>query len=521
MEYLEEEQVESLGARTAKMASYLLLGKLLSFVLLAISFVVVARVLGPSQYGVYTLAIAIIGIFSAFGSLGLDSAANKFVSEYVEKHEKEKIGPLLSNSLYIVLAAGAILTVFAFALGSAITTQVMHAQGYQYLVEIASVIVLLSMIFYVSYSALVGYGNGRRVGVVIITQAAFQSTASVALVLLGFGALGPIIGLMIGMAAANAMSLYYIFFGGMARLSAPNRGEISRIFRFALPIAGSNVLGSLVSNMTLVVLGLLATSVIVGNFGVASKLGSMVDIVVGSISISLISAFSSVSVSKNKKKRSSEFYNSAMHYAMIFSAPMLLFIAVLAKPFSYVAFSGIYKLAPTYILIMALGILFSLAGSYASVMFVSNGKTRHLFKYSAVVSLVQLASIPFLIYYTKGIGAALVLYLIGPIVANVMYLYGIRKHMGVKISFGKTYRTVLAGAVSAALIVPIMFVVSNYIMLLAAAFIEQILLYPALLIYFGGADRGDLKGIRRLTRGVPLVGSSVSMLSSYAEMFTH
>ena len=521
MEYLAEEQAESLGAKTAKMASYLLLGKLLSFVLLAIAFVVVARVLGPSEYGVYTLAIAIIGIFSAFGSFGIDSATNKFVSEYVAKREPDKIGPLISNSLYIVLAVGVVLTIVAFAAAGPIAVQAMHAQGYQYLVEIASIIVLISMVFYVSYSALVGYGNGRRVGVAIITQAAFQSSFSVALVLLGFGALGPIIGLIVGMLAGASVSLYYIFIGGNAHASAPDRREMSRILHFSLPIAGSNVITSLVSNLTMVILGLLATSIIVGNFGVASKLGSMVDIVIGSISISLISAFSSVSQSKDSGKRSSAFFNSAIHYAMIFSAPMLLFIAVLAKPFSYVAFSGVYSLAPMYMLIMSLGILVGLVGSYASVMFISSGKTRRLFKYNAIMSAVQIVSIPFLIYYFGGVGAAMVLYVVGPVVADVLYLYGIRKHIGVKLSFGKTYRTVLAGIVSAALILPITLVESNYIVLLAVAFVEQILIYPVILVYFGGADRGDLKGITRMTRGVPLVGSTVALLSSYAELFIH
>ncbi len=519
MEYTSEEQAESLGARTAKMASYLLLGKFASFIMLALSFVIVARVLGPADYGLYTLALAIVGIFSAFGSFGVDSAANKFVSEYVTKGERERIGPLVSNSLYIVLTAGIVLTIIAFVAGGPVAALAMHSTSYGYLVEIASLIVLLTMVFNVSYSALVGYGKGRRVGVSLIAQAAFQAGISVWLVLAGFGALGPIIGLIAGMAAGSAVSIYYIYAGGTVHLSTPNRREMARILHFSLPIAGSNVIASMVSSLTLVVLGLLATSVIVGNFGVASKMGSMVDIVAGSISLSLISAFSSAASLKGGAARVSAFYNSAVHYAMIFLVPMLLFIAVLAKPFSYVAFSSRYAIAPTYMLIMAIGILVSIVGSYASMMFISSERTKRLFMYNTIVSVLQLLSMPFLIYYSGGIGAALVLYIVGPILADALYLYGIRKHLGVRISFGKTYRVVLAGLVSAALIVPLLLVISNYMVLLAAAFVEQLLIYPIILVSLGGARREDLRGIRRITHGVPAVGYAVEVISSYAEMF--
>jgi len=85
-----------------------LIGRILTFVMTGIALVIVARLLGPSQYGVYTLAVAFASIFGSIGYFGIGTAVNKFVSESKQRKgpvEIDNVAPveLTAWSLYILL----------------------------------------------------------------------------------------------------------------------------------------------------------------------------------------------------------------------------------------------------------------------------------------------------------------------------------------------------------------------------------------------------------------------------------
>ena len=59
---------ESLGKRSTRVLSSLFVGRFIATIIAGITFIVVARLLGPSDYGIYTLAV---GIYSFIGAVGL------------------------------------------------------------------------------------------------------------------------------------------------------------------------------------------------------------------------------------------------------------------------------------------------------------------------------------------------------------------------------------------------------------------------------------------------------------------
>ncbi len=80
-----------LGSRTAKVAGALFVGKLFSFVVLAITFIAVVRILAPANYGIYTLVVAFVGIFSSVGNFGVATITNKLLAE----NNKNKAGKII------------------------------------------------------------------------------------------------------------------------------------------------------------------------------------------------------------------------------------------------------------------------------------------------------------------------------------------------------------------------------------------------------------------------------------------
>ena len=85
----------SVGSKSANTASYVLTGKILTFLMTGIALVVITRLLGPNQYGIYTLSVAFAGIFGTAGYLGIGTALTKFISEALQKKDKNEINSVI------------------------------------------------------------------------------------------------------------------------------------------------------------------------------------------------------------------------------------------------------------------------------------------------------------------------------------------------------------------------------------------------------------------------------------------
>jgi PST family polysaccharide transporter/lipopolysaccharide exporter len=516
-----EAYVSEIGSRTANTISYVLLGKFASLIFAGIAFIVVARVLGPSTYGIYTLALAVSGFFGSVGNLGVSTALNKFIPEYILRKDKKSLEAILANGYFITITFGVVLAVITVAFGPAIANYVFHNPSYTYFIDIAALSIISSMLFGASYSVLLGFNNGSRVAAINIVQAIIQSGVGITLVLLGLGAAAPIFGIVIGQMSGFFYSLYLIYGKNRIRmLVSPSVKEIRRIFKFSLPIAGSNLLQSISSNLSFIVLGAFAATIIIGNVGIATKFNSLIDVVSGSISVSLLALFSTTIAGSKMKDKMGKLYSYTLYYTFILLSPMLLFIAILAKPFSYVAFSSIYQSAPLFISVMCIGTLIGIAGTYASTLLTSANMVKYILKYNAIIAVVQLAALPFIIPIFKGIGLIVLVYVITPILTDALFIWKSSRLYSLKFDFNKLYRISAANAVPMLLLVPLVVLWGgNYIPLLITGFVEVVIVYPITLARFRGIDKKDVARIRSMSHGIPVVGYVMGALLKYATIF--
>ncbi len=147
------------GSRTANIASYVLLGRLLTFAMTGIALIVVTRLLGPTQYGIYTLAVAFAGIFGSIGYFGVGSTLNKFISEYKQLKKNDEISLVVSNSLFLVVSIGIVLTGLSFIFSSQISQYVFHTTSLSYIIQVISFWIITAMLFGAFYDALLGFVN--------------------------------------------------------------------------------------------------------------------------------------------------------------------------------------------------------------------------------------------------------------------------------------------------------------------------------------------------------------------------
>ncbi|MGC8669854.1 MAG: oligosaccharide flippase family protein [Candidatus Micrarchaeia archaeon] len=509
-----------MGSKTANLATLIIFGQVASILFAGVAFIIVARILGPVTYGVYTLAIAVSALFGAVGDFGVGTAFNKFVSEYGAKGKNTEIKHVISDGLAMVAIMGLIFAIVTFSLSNFLAATIMHNQSYSYIIWVVSLVVFFSLIYTPSYYVLIGFGKGFYVAIIMSVQTLIQAVTAILLALYGFGALAPIIGIIVGYLIGIMLSFYFIFLKLKVKACMPSFSRMKKLLKFTLPLAISNVLGAVANNFSLMFLGAIASMAVLGYIGVATRTISLLSVLTGSIGVSIMPAFSST-ITTRMKHHIGRIYNYSIYITFLLMTPIVFFIILLAKPFIITVFGGTYGGAALFTSMLSIGILISMLGSYTSTLLVSASKVRRVLKYSALIVVMEFLLIPVFVVPFKGFGFILLFYIIAPIISDILYIRAANSLLNVKIKLKKLSYIIVAGAISAIFLIPLILIFGqDYIPLLSASFVEQVLVYPAVVSILGVAKRKDLENLSELTAKVPIMGKIIEMLTRYSLMFS-
>ncbi|EET89816.1 MAG: oligosaccharide flippase family protein [Candidatus Micrarchaeales archaeon] len=513
----QEQTISEISVAAANTTTFILGSKVISFLFLGIAFIAIARLLGPSVYGIYVMATFAAGIFGSAGSFGIGTTLNKFGAEH--KGNAQKLSELTSNGMFVLMVFGIVLSAVLFLLSEPIAFYTLHNGGLAYAFRGISVTVLISMMFGASYAILIGVGKGLQAAIAIVVESVFQSVIGISLAFMHFGAIAPIIGLISGLAAGLLLGLYYIFHDGGVRLIRPEFNKIKGILSFSTPIALSNIFNVIVNNLSLFVLGIFTTSFVIGNFGIATKVNSLFDIVLGSIGVSLLPAFTTVMKHNKIAERTGRFYSYSVYIAFLIMSPVIFLVAFLAKPFSYVAFSSAYSTAPGYILLMSVGVLIFIAGSYANSLLVSAGRVKEVLKNNLMVSAIEVVLLVLLVPAFKGMGLALLLFIIYPFLIDIFFIRSIRRIFKFSMHVRKVAMIMVADLITMVFIYPLILVFGGmYIPLIIVSAVVVIIVYPQMAALLGGINKRDIKLIGDTVEKVPVVGLLLGILLRYTDI---
>ena len=496
------------------------IGSSVSLIITAIMFIAIVRLLGPQTYGIYVIAIAVTGIFGAVGNFGIGQSLTKFASQYLAKKERQKLNTLFSSSYLAAFLISGVFTLVVFITAAPLSELTIHSIAYKGVIQVASIIIVLNIMYGMGINALIGIGNGRDAAIVITLMTIIQATVSIMLALLGFGAYAPLIGLICAYGAGFLYSSFSVFVKARIKLIVPSKDDISKLMGFTYKLMIADFVGGEFNNLVIVALGIVATSAIVGNVGVASKTGNLIGVATGAIGFPLLSAFSATYSRKRLRHKMKDFYSMSIYISFVFVAPLLMTLIVLAKPFSYVAFSGLYNIAPTYIRIASIGFLFGIFGFYANAFLLAAGKVRELLKYTIITVLIGLLAMPFLLVWFQGIGAAILIFVIMPVLTDIFFTYYIKRDFGLDLHSRKLLRVLLANIAASLFLLPLIFIFGgNYIWIVISSVIVMCIVYPPLLALMRGASKNDILRIKTITEKMPLIGPIVGELGSYSIRF--
>jgi len=519
----EREQHEAkkryIGETIAGVASLIIFGRFVALFISGIAFIVVVRVLGPSVYGIYTLAIAFSGFFGGLGDLGGNQATNKFIGEYTAKENKEELERVVSNGYASVAMTGMFFTIVAFLLSSLIATYAIGNVSQTYVIQTVSFAIVAAMLFNLSYNVLIGFGKGRYVAILIIIQSVVQASLSITFAVLGWGAIAPILGMLIAYVTSITSALIIVTTRFKVRLRRPDFGYIKNFLKFSSSISVYNTLRALIWNLSPIVLGIFSTNAIVGNFGVALKTSNIISDFTDALATTLLPMFAYTLSSKHVEKSIGRFYNYAAYFTYVLITPALLYLMVLSKQFSYTVFSARYALAPLYISIISLGTLLWVLSVYTSMLLISANKVKELLKYSIIMVVIELLLLFTVVPLFNGLGLVIILFVISPVLVTVFLSRPVRKLLHIELEVRRLLGVVASGLISSALLVPLALFLTNYTAILVIGLAMQIVFYPIILSLTKSIGRQELKIFEEITKKIPVVGYVIRLFVWYSGHF--
>ena len=509
---------ESLGMASARLLSSLYAGQFAGVIITVITFITVARLLGPSGYGVYTFAFGFMMLVDFAGNFGIGTYFGRNISKYLNEKKGQKVLDTLMTGFSIIMPVGAVLTVLGIAI-SPYVANVLFAK-----LDISPLtLMLVSCIIFFSTSestavhALVGFTKGKLASIANVVVDIVQMIAAISLLLAGYGVNGAIGGMLIGYAVGAVLAFAFLakLIGDRNKFKVrlPNRKRLIEALRYVVPMSLTNIFNITMANFATLYMGLFVLKAVLGNYGASLKGLNFIAVFYSTMSTALLPLFSKAMASRGKDEINAT-YNRIFFYSLMVTLPFIAFVAVLAKPGVELFLSSGYSQAGEYLTLIAFGSMIEAFQYYISNLLISRGVTMPLVKVLLFSNIVQLAVVLLLTPRFGAIGAIVGLFFVGPAVESMLFVRMARKLIDFKIDSRRIGMVFLCNIV---LLLPL----SGSLLLKSAAesmlagVVILFVAYPALAVVFGLVHRSDLDMAERIYKRIPMIKKPGEILSKY------
>lgn len=354
---------------------------------------IMGRILGAELFGVYTLALAVVGYASIFDA-GLTRAVIREISIFRDNHE-EKL-KVVATATVLILMLSIFAGVLIFCFSDAITTLLKISSGLHHDVSVALQILSLSIPLFLITQVWLSILEGmERFGVLNIYKSITGTLLSLlpALFIIFKPTLGyAIIGLVIARLLCCVMAFYLCKnIITEAKLSL-HKETVRRLFMFGGWITVSNIVSPVMSYFDRFIVSNQLGAQVVAFYTAPSEIISRLSIIPGAFARAL---FPRLSYAKSAEERSkTKIFISLILLAICL--PAIVIGSLLADKIMTVWMGPSFAGTPgTVLTILLVGFLFN---SLAQVPFASIQSRGHA-KVTAFVHLIELGPYLFLLFY--------------------------------------------------------------------------------------------------------------------------
>jgi O-antigen/teichoic acid export membrane protein len=419
MSHSRDELVSTAEAATHG-ALFLFSGQTLATVIAAVGSIIIARLLGPELYGVYSLSLVVPGFLLLFTDFGVGPALTWLSAKLRKDGSEGRLASMIRHAYAFEALTSAIVLFVGLALSDVLSAAVIRRPELAPLVRVAAFSILFNCILSASSSTLIGFNDMKGSALLNAMISVVRSVLSPLLIVLGFGALGAVVGYVSSYLLAAMTGALLVYFNHYRRLSSGAgstfKGDLGTMLSYGSFLYLSGALGSMLGTYQGIILAWFTTNFVIGNFNVATILATLILLLTGPISTALFPAFSSLNPSGEEIKR---MFKWAVKYSAMLVVPASVFIAIESKDIVRLIYGDAYSLAPTFLSFYCLAFLYAGLGSVVLGSFFNGiGQTKVNFNATAIraIFFLPLAFLLTRSYSVPGLIGAILVSSLAPLI---------------------------------------------------------------------------------------------------------
>ena len=455
-----------IAQRSTRGSFALFVGSLLSALITAVAVIFIARLLGPSEYGAYTLVVLIPGILMNFLGLGVNSGITRYAAYHLARNEPEVARRMTLNGLTFLITFGVVLSAICYLGAGPFSAFVLHRPGLAGLVQFASLLLLAQALFASAMAALLGWSYMGQMSVSYVLQSSLRVVLAVGLVAAGFGVAGAIAGYSgsLTIASIAATAVLWVRMKPTAEGKGAAQGadgatasvgpfssqfvsDVRTMLGFGLPLFAGQFALSISAQYVVAVLAAISTNTYVGFYQSAVNVTVAISLSSSAISQTLFPAFAHLEGIKGDIGLAFRYATKYMGFVL---GPIILLLMASASRVIGVLYPSSYGPASPYLVLLSLSNITLLLGYGVLPSFFNGvGRPRLYMAYCFADAAAQFVLAPLLgIYAGLGIPGLIYSVLASNIVGSVVGLWLASKYLQSRVDLWSALSILVASLVS-------------------------------------------------------------------------
>jgi len=320
------EKALEIGKTSAAGSFQLFVGVAVSTIIMAVGTIILARLMTPEEYGLYSIALIPSYMIILFRDWGVNSAITKYTAALRAQNKKEHASEIIKAGILFETAAGLTLSVVLILVSGYVATTLFNRPESTPLIAVTSITILSGAILVASQSAFIGFERMELNSLTTICQAIVKSVASPLLVFIGYSAMGAVLGYTISSIAAALIGFLILYLAILRGLKAQKPPESSpsetlkKMLHYGVPISISSILGGFLAQFYAFLMAIHCADAMIGNYQVATQFATILTFFTTPISTVLFPAFSKINL-QNENELLQTVFASSVKYTAILLVP--------------------------------------------------------------------------------------------------------------------------------------------------------------------------------------------------------
>jgi stage V sporulation protein B len=478
-----------------------MVGQVSSTLITSIAIILVARFLGSTDYGQYTIVMIPISIATMFTDLGINNGLIKYIAQFRSERKQGNVKNLIKIGLLINGVAGFILTLIIYIFSSYIAINLFKQAEIATFIRIASINLLAQSLFATSRSIIVGFERMEFLSFLTILQSLLKSLLSPILVYLGYGTLGAVVGHSAALTFAGVCGFILVLavlYRGIQEIPEVSfYDSIKLLTSFGVPLFFSSILSVTLSQALNFLMAIHINSFNIGNYKAALNFTVLVTFFSMPVATVLFPLFSKI---RDEDRANLELvYQNSVKYISLIIVPIVGGLILFSEPIVQIVYGTSYPYTASFLRLTNINMLFFLVGAQVtSNVLNSKGKTQVLLR-SSLINLC--VGIPCGLYLIPkyGVLGLIVTTIISSKTGLLHNLWWVRKDLGIMFDWRASLKIFLSASVSFSAVYLLLLIVhlEGWLSLIVGGALF-VLFYLFLILFTQTVDLVDIRNLKRI-----------------------